>query len=265
MLTRRLWLAIGIHAAWNFITNPGATWFSSVAIAVEAGILLGAAYMLTRRLWLAIGIHAAWNFSRADKPLPTWRRGAPSAVGRPGCRSGSSNVRARRPQRPRPKGQHCRADKPLPTWRRGAPSAVGRPGCRSGSSNVRARQDSPRSCDPERSGRSVTAATAQSAPLPYSRRSGPMTASFGDSRDRTHLGLAIPKGQVVRLRPRPRNRHLSPILVGPAPIRQRNEQTLPGGCSWLPRRTDERNGGSRNQAATDHRHCACPGPDPAAE
>ena len=46
------------------ITNPNATWFSSLAIALEAGILLGAAYLLTRRLWLAIGIHAAWNFTQ---------------------------------------------------------------------------------------------------------------------------------------------------------------------------------------------------------
>lgn len=46
------------------IFNPNATWFSAFAIAVEAGILLGAAYMLTRRLWLAIGIHAGWNFTQ---------------------------------------------------------------------------------------------------------------------------------------------------------------------------------------------------------
>ncbi|HEX3116662.1 MAG TPA: CPBP family intramembrane glutamic endopeptidase, partial [Bradyrhizobium sp.] len=39
--------------------NPNATWFSSFAIAVEAGILLGGAYMLTRSLWLPIGLHAA--------------------------------------------------------------------------------------------------------------------------------------------------------------------------------------------------------------
>jgi hypothetical protein len=43
--------------------NPNATWFSSFAIAVEAGILLGGAYMLTRSLWLPIGLHAAWNFA----------------------------------------------------------------------------------------------------------------------------------------------------------------------------------------------------------
>lgn len=46
------------------IVNPDATWFSSFAIALEAGILLGAAYLLTRRLWLAIGLHAAWNFTQ---------------------------------------------------------------------------------------------------------------------------------------------------------------------------------------------------------
>src|SRR5206468_8829871 len=44
--------------------NPGATWFSSFAIAIEAGLLLGGAYMLTRSLWLPIGLHAAWNFTQ---------------------------------------------------------------------------------------------------------------------------------------------------------------------------------------------------------
>ncbi|MBW0007691.1 MAG: CPBP family intramembrane metalloprotease [Sphingomonas sp.] len=44
------------------ILNPGATWFSSFAIAIEAGLLLGSVYMLTRSLWMPIGLHAAWNF-----------------------------------------------------------------------------------------------------------------------------------------------------------------------------------------------------------
>ena len=44
--------------------NPNATWFSSFAIAVEAGVLLGGAYMLTRSLWMPIGLHAAWNFTQ---------------------------------------------------------------------------------------------------------------------------------------------------------------------------------------------------------
>ena len=59
--------ALGLTAllfgAIHFI-NPGASFFAVVAISVEAGILLGAAYLVTRRLWLAIGIHAAWNFTQ---------------------------------------------------------------------------------------------------------------------------------------------------------------------------------------------------------
>ena len=43
--------------------NPGATVFSTVAIALEAGILLAAAYALTRSLWLSIGLHFGWNFT----------------------------------------------------------------------------------------------------------------------------------------------------------------------------------------------------------
>jgi uncharacterized protein len=46
------------------ITNPNASWFSSFTIAVEAGLLLGGAYMLTRSLWMPIGLHAAWNFTQ---------------------------------------------------------------------------------------------------------------------------------------------------------------------------------------------------------
>src|SRR3954471_14552398 len=43
--------------------NPGATLVSTVAIALEAGSILAAAYLLTRPLWMAIGLHAAWNFT----------------------------------------------------------------------------------------------------------------------------------------------------------------------------------------------------------
>lgn len=42
--------------------NPGATWLSSAAIALEAGVLLGAAFVVTKNLWLPIGLHFAWNF-----------------------------------------------------------------------------------------------------------------------------------------------------------------------------------------------------------
>lgn len=46
------------------LANPGASLGAALAIAVEAGVLLGAAWLVTRRLWLAIGIHAAWNFTQ---------------------------------------------------------------------------------------------------------------------------------------------------------------------------------------------------------
>lgn len=61
------WIALALtSAAFGAVHlgNPGATWFSSVCIAIEAGILLGSVYMLTRRLWAAMGLHAAWNFTQ---------------------------------------------------------------------------------------------------------------------------------------------------------------------------------------------------------
>mgnify|MGYP000504073680 CR=1 FL=1 len=48
------------------LTNPNASPIAGIAITLEAGIMLGAAYMLTRRLWLAMGIHAAWNFTQGE-------------------------------------------------------------------------------------------------------------------------------------------------------------------------------------------------------
>lgn len=47
------------------LTNPGATLVTALGLVIEAGVLLGAAYLLTRRLWLAIGIHFAWNAVQA--------------------------------------------------------------------------------------------------------------------------------------------------------------------------------------------------------
>lgn len=58
------WIALALTSllfGFAHISNDNATWFSSFAIAVEAGILLGACYMVTRNLWLAIGVHFAWN------------------------------------------------------------------------------------------------------------------------------------------------------------------------------------------------------------
>ena len=61
------WLAILISAllfGLLHLFNPSATLVAAVAIVLEAGVLLAAAYVLTRRLWLAIGVHFAWNFVR---------------------------------------------------------------------------------------------------------------------------------------------------------------------------------------------------------
>ena len=48
------------------LANPNASVIAAVGIALEAGVMLGAAYMLTRSLWLPMGIHAAWNFTQGE-------------------------------------------------------------------------------------------------------------------------------------------------------------------------------------------------------
>lgn len=61
------WAALAITSALfgaAHLANPGASLFAAFAIAMEAGILLGAAYLWKRRLWIPIGIHAAWNFTQ---------------------------------------------------------------------------------------------------------------------------------------------------------------------------------------------------------
>jgi membrane protease YdiL (CAAX protease family) len=47
------------------LLNPQGTIEGALFIAVEAGILLAAAFMLTRRLWLSIGFHMAWNYTQS--------------------------------------------------------------------------------------------------------------------------------------------------------------------------------------------------------
>jgi CAAX protease family protein len=48
------------------LNNPNASWIAAAGIAMEAGVMLGAAYMLTRSLWFPMGIHAAWNFTQGE-------------------------------------------------------------------------------------------------------------------------------------------------------------------------------------------------------
>jgi uncharacterized protein len=45
------------------VGNAGASWISTLAIALESGVLLGIAYAATRSLWLPIGLHFGWNFT----------------------------------------------------------------------------------------------------------------------------------------------------------------------------------------------------------
>jgi uncharacterized protein len=59
------WIALAISALLFGLVhykNPGASWVSTSAIALEAGVLLAAAFVVTRNLWFPIGLHFAWNF-----------------------------------------------------------------------------------------------------------------------------------------------------------------------------------------------------------
>lgn len=59
------WIALAITASFfgiSHLSNPHATVWSAIAIALEAGVLIGAVYMATRSLWVAMGLHTAWNF-----------------------------------------------------------------------------------------------------------------------------------------------------------------------------------------------------------
>lgn len=65
------WLAIaisGLAFGAVHITNPNASVVAGIAIAIEAGVLLGLLYAVSRSLWLCIGFHAAWNLTQG----PLW-------------------------------------------------------------------------------------------------------------------------------------------------------------------------------------------------
>ena len=47
------------------LMNPGSSFISAACVAVEGGLLLGAAYIYSRNLWLPIAIHFAWNFMQS--------------------------------------------------------------------------------------------------------------------------------------------------------------------------------------------------------
>ncbi|MGP6169593.1 CPBP family intramembrane glutamic endopeptidase [Microbacterium sp. A196] len=58
------WVAIAVTAllfGGAHMLNPGASLWSGFAITVEAGVLIGAAFVWRRNLWFAIGLHFVWN------------------------------------------------------------------------------------------------------------------------------------------------------------------------------------------------------------
>jgi len=61
------WLAMGISALMFgllHLTDPNATLWSAIAVAITAGFTLAATFVSSRRLWIPIGIHFAWNFTQ---------------------------------------------------------------------------------------------------------------------------------------------------------------------------------------------------------
>jgi uncharacterized protein len=60
------WIAltlIGLLFGLLHLLNPNATLGGALAIAIEAGGMLTAAYVATRKLWVPIGLHFGWNFA----------------------------------------------------------------------------------------------------------------------------------------------------------------------------------------------------------
>jgi membrane protease YdiL (CAAX protease family) len=54
----------------NGISNAGVTLWAVLAIAIEAGFFLGAAFLWRRSLWLVIGIHGGWNLTESLLGIP---------------------------------------------------------------------------------------------------------------------------------------------------------------------------------------------------
>ncbi|GAA4199537.1 CPBP family intramembrane glutamic endopeptidase [Microbispora amethystogenes] len=62
------WIALvltGLVFGLMHLANEHANLWGAIAIAIEAGGMLAAAYAATRTLWLPIGLHFGWNFAAA--------------------------------------------------------------------------------------------------------------------------------------------------------------------------------------------------------
>ena len=47
------------------LANPHSSIFAALGLAIQAGLLLAAAYIFSRNLWFPIAIHFAWNFTQS--------------------------------------------------------------------------------------------------------------------------------------------------------------------------------------------------------
>ncbi|MCO5997628.1 CPBP family intramembrane glutamic endopeptidase [Actinoallomurus rhizosphaericola] len=62
------WMALTLTAllfGMSHLFNKDATLWGAIAIAIEAGGMLAAAYAATRSLWVTIGVHFGWNFAES--------------------------------------------------------------------------------------------------------------------------------------------------------------------------------------------------------
>ncbi|MFH8759208.1 lysostaphin resistance A-like protein [Streptomyces atroolivaceus] len=62
------WIALsltGLLFGLSHLLNPNAHLWGALAIAIQAGGMLAAAYAATRTLWVPIGLHFGWNFAAA--------------------------------------------------------------------------------------------------------------------------------------------------------------------------------------------------------
>ncbi|WP_349898711.1 CPBP family intramembrane glutamic endopeptidase [Parafrigoribacterium soli] len=67
------WVAIIVTAllfGGAHLLNPAASLWSSVAIAIEAGVLCGCAFVWRRSLWLVIALHFSWNVLESLLGIP---------------------------------------------------------------------------------------------------------------------------------------------------------------------------------------------------
>ncbi|MFH8976619.1 lysostaphin resistance A-like protein [Streptomyces sp. NPDC017890] len=53
----------GVVFGLSHLLNENASLWGAIAIAIEAGFMLAAAYAATRNLWVPIGVHFGWNFA----------------------------------------------------------------------------------------------------------------------------------------------------------------------------------------------------------